>query len=99
MCWWNAEGLTPAQEVIPVKMLLLCKHSYDDERVEVDAFTEHPEVIAAQHVHVEEVQHLTADLHRTVPDQSQSPLCVWQHLSLRMFITIITLMTYIMSVY
>ena len=47
--------LTPAQEVVPVQMLLLCEHSHHDEGVQVDAFTQHPEVIAAQHVHVEEV--------------------------------------------
>ena len=58
------DELTPAQEVVPVQMLLLCKHSHHDERVQVDAFTEHPEVIAAQHVHVEEVQNLTANLQR-----------------------------------
>ena len=45
-----------------MQVLLLCKHGHHDERVQVDAFTQHPEVIAAQHVHVEEVQHLTADL-------------------------------------
>lgn len=48
-------GLTPAQEVVPVKVLLLCEHSHHDKRVQVDAFTEHPEIVAAQHVHVEEV--------------------------------------------
>lgn len=47
-----------------MQMLLLCKHSHHDESVQVDAFTKHPEIIAAQHVHVEEVQHLTANLQR-----------------------------------
>ncbi len=45
-------------------MLLLCKHGHHDEGVQVYAFTEHPEIIATQHVHVEKVQHLTADLQR-----------------------------------
>lgn len=53
--WSNADRLTPAQEVVPVQMLLLCKNSHYDESVQVDSFTEHPEIIAAQHVHVEEV--------------------------------------------
>lgn len=60
----NVDTLTPAQEVVPVQMLLLCKHSHHDKRVQVDAFTEHPKIIAAQHVHVEEVQHFTANLQR-----------------------------------
>lgn len=47
-----------------MQVLLLCEHGHHDERVQVDAFTQHPEIIAAQHVHVEEVQHLTADLQR-----------------------------------
>lgn len=45
-------------------MLLLCEHSHHDERVQVDAFAEHPEVVAAQHIHVEKLQDLTADLQR-----------------------------------
>lgn len=45
-----------------MQVLLLCKHRHHDERVQVDAFTEHPEVITAQHVHVKELQHLTANL-------------------------------------
>lgn len=43
-------------------MLLLCEDSHHDERVQVNPFTEHPEVVATQHVHMEEVQDLTADL-------------------------------------
>lgn len=48
-----------------MQMLLLCKHSHHDERVKINAFTEHPEIIATQHVHVEKVQHLTANLQGT----------------------------------
>lgn len=65
MFWSNPKGLTPAKEVVPVQMLLLCKHSHHDERVKVNPFTEHPEIIATQHVHVEKVQHLAANLQRT----------------------------------
>lgn len=47
-----------------MQMLLLGEHGHHDERVQVDAFTQHPEIVAAQHVHVEEMQHFTADLQR-----------------------------------
>lgn len=53
---------TPSQKVVPVQMLLLGKHSHHNERVQIDALTKHPEVVTAQHVHVEEMQHLTAHL-------------------------------------
>lgn len=43
-------------------MLLLGEHSHHDECVEVDALAEHPEIVATQHVHVEEVQDLAAHL-------------------------------------
>lgn len=65
-------GLTPAEEVVPVQMLLLGEHGHHDERVQVDAFTQHPEVVAAQHVHVEEMQHFTAHLQR-VGSQAETP--------------------------
>lgn len=63
--------LTPAQEVVPVQVLLLCKHSHHNESVQVYAFTEHPEIIAAQHVHVEKVQHFTANLQRENKSQNR----------------------------
>lgn len=47
-----------------MQVLLLGEHGHHDERVQVDAFTQHPEVVAAQHVHVEEMQHFTAHLQR-----------------------------------
>lgn len=47
-----------------MQVLLLGEHGDHDERVQVDSLAEHPEVVAAQHVHVEEVQHLAADLQR-----------------------------------
>lgn len=47
-----------------MQVLLLGEHGHHDERVQVDAFTQHPEIVAAQHVHVEEMQHFTADLQR-----------------------------------
>lgn len=47
-----------------MQVLLLGEHGHHDERVQVDAFAQHPEIVAAQHVHVEEMQHFTADLRR-----------------------------------
>lgn len=47
-----------------MQVLLLGEHGHHDERVQVDAFTQHPEIVAAQHVHVEEMQDFTADLQR-----------------------------------
>lgn len=47
-----------------MQVLLLGEHGHHDERVQVDAFAQHPEIVAAQHVHVEEMQHFTADLQR-----------------------------------
>lgn len=64
--------LTPAEEVVPVQVLLLGEHGHHDERVQVDAFAQHPEIVAAQHVHVEEMQHFTADLQRAGSDGDAS---------------------------
>lgn len=47
-----------------MQVLLLGEHGHHDERVEVDAFAQHPEIVAAQHVHVEEMQDFTAHLQR-----------------------------------
>lgn len=47
-----------------MQVLLLGEHGHHDERVQVDAFAQHPEIVAAQRVHVEEMQHFTADLQR-----------------------------------
>lgn len=54
--------LTPPQQIIPYEVLLLRKHSHDDERVQVDALAQHPEVVAAHQVHVDEHDDLTARL-------------------------------------
>lgn len=54
--------LTPAQQVIPHEMLLLRKHRHDDQSVQVDALAQHPEVVTAQQVQVDEHQQLTAGL-------------------------------------
>lgn len=54
--------LTPAQHEIPYEVLLFRKHGHDDERVQVNPLAEHPEVVAAQQVHVDEHDELTARL-------------------------------------
>ena len=45
-----------------MQVLLLSEHGHHDEGVQVDALAQHPEVVATQHVHVEEVQHLASHL-------------------------------------
>lgn len=54
--------LTPSQHVVPEELLLPHKDGHDDERVEVDAFTQHPEGVGDGGVLVEQRQHLAADL-------------------------------------
>lgn len=56
--------LTPAQKIIPMQMLFLCKHGHHDKSVQVNPLTQHPEIVTAQHVHVEEMQYLAANLQR-----------------------------------
>lgn len=58
----NSSIHTPAQEVVPVQTLLFGKHCHHDQRVEINAFAEHPEVVAAQHVLMKELQHFAAYL-------------------------------------
>lgn len=58
------QRLTPAQKIIPVQMLLLGKYSHHNQCVQVNPLAEHPEIVTAQHVHVEEVQYLAANLRR-----------------------------------
>lgn len=53
---------TPAKKIIPHQVLLLCKHSHHDEGVQVNAFTEHPEVVTAHQVEMNELRHLAAHL-------------------------------------
>lgn len=55
-------GLTPSQDVVPEELLLPDKHGHYDERVEVDAFTQHPEVIGSRRVLRQHSQDLTAHL-------------------------------------
>lgn len=55
-----------------MQVLLLCEHGHHDERVQVDAFTQHPEIVAAQHVHVEEMQHFAAHLQRAEQETGTS---------------------------
>lgn len=59
---WMTVAPTPAKKIIPHQMLLLCKHSHHDERVQVNAFTEHPEVVTAHQVEMDELRHFTAHL-------------------------------------
>lgn len=56
------DKLTPAQQIIPHKALLLCKYSHDDECVEIDPLTQHPKVHTAQNVQVDKHTHLTTHL-------------------------------------
>lgn len=53
---------TPAQEIIPLHVLLLSEHGHHNECVQIDPFTEHPEIIARHHVQVDKVQNLAAHL-------------------------------------
>lgn len=55
-----------------MQVLLLREHGHHDERVQVDAFTQHPEIVAAQHVHVEEMQHFAAHLQRAEQETEAS---------------------------
>lgn len=55
-------GLTPAQDMVPQEALLLGEHGHHDERVQVHAFAEHPEVVAAHQVEVQELGDLAAHL-------------------------------------
>lgn len=43
-------------------MLLLCEHGHHDQGVQVDAFTQHPEVVTAHQVQLDEDEQLTAAL-------------------------------------
>lgn len=54
--------LTPSQHVVPEELLLPHKDGHNDERVEVNAFAQHPEVVGGAGVLVEHRQHLAADL-------------------------------------
>lgn len=58
----GAKGLTPAQQVVPHQVLLLSKHGHHDQSVQVDALTQHPEVVAAKQVQVNEEGDLAAGL-------------------------------------
>jgi len=53
---------TPAKKIIPHQVLLLCKHSHHNECVQVNAFTEHPKVVTAHQVKMNELGHLAAHL-------------------------------------
>lgn len=68
-------------------MLLLCKHSHHNECMEIDTLAEHPEIVATQHVHVEEVQNLTANLQREAKHEDW--LCVGSDFDYLIYIKII----------
>lgn len=46
---------TPAKKVIPHQVLLLSKHSHHNQSVQVNAFTQHPKVVATHQVQVDEL--------------------------------------------
>lgn len=56
--------LTPSQHVVPKEVLLPDEDGHDDERVEVDALTQHPEVVGSGCVQRQHSQDLTAHLRR-----------------------------------
>lgn len=56
--------LTPSQHVVPKEVLLPDEDGHDDERVEVDALTQHPEVVGGGCVQRQHSQDLTAHLRR-----------------------------------
>lgn len=45
-----------------MQTLFFSKHCHHNQRVKINAFTEHPEVVAAQHVLMKELQHFAAYL-------------------------------------
>lgn len=45
-----------------MQTLLFSKHRHHNQRVKINAFAEHPEVVAAQHVLMKELQHFAAYL-------------------------------------
>ena len=53
---------TPAEKIIPHQVLLLRKHSHHDECGQVNAFTEHPEVVTAHQVEMDKLRHFAAHL-------------------------------------
>lgn len=54
------DGKAPSQDVVPDELLLAYKDSHYDERVEVNAFTQHPEVIGSERILSQHSQNLTA---------------------------------------
>lgn len=53
---------TPAQQIVPHEVLLLGKHGHHDERVQINALAQHPEVIATKEVEMDEQGHFAARL-------------------------------------
>lgn len=43
-------------------MLFLGKHGHDNERVEVNSLTQHPEVVAPKQIEMEKLRNFTAGL-------------------------------------
>lgn len=71
----DAAAQTPAEDVIPAQMLLSHEHGHDDERVQIDPLTQHPEIVGAGRVLHDTSQQLTADLRlNTNNNISPSPL-------------------------
>lgn len=62
LMYLHASLLTPAEQVVPHEMLFLCKHCHYNQCVQVNALTQHPEVVTAQQIQIDERQQLTAFL-------------------------------------
>lgn len=54
--------LTPSQDVVPEELLLPDKHRHNDEGVQVDSFTQHPENVGGVCVLRQHSQDFTAYL-------------------------------------
>lgn len=70
------ERKAPAEEIVPHQVLLLSKHRHDDECVQINPLAQHPEVVTAKQVEVDELGNFAArwiPLHQllVVCDRSQ----------------------------
>lgn len=65
-----------------MKVLFLSENRHHDKGVQIDALTQHPEIVTAQYVHVEELQHLTTNLqqHRGEKVEVKSVFYIYRRL-------------------
>lgn len=69
---------TPAQEVVPPQALPLSEYGHHNQSVQVEAFAEHPEIVARHHVLVEKVQNLAHRLLKRHGDtQRKTSATIW----------------------